>query len=67
MERPSSDLVVSVLSAIIREALSRGDAIDLPGLGVLSIGHRNSEIEAQPGGDLVLQPPRDEVVFTPHR
>ena len=65
MEAPSKEEVVAVLSDILREALSRGDSVEVPGFGVFEVRHQSSGIEEQPDGALVMVPPRDEVRFTP--
>lgn len=54
-----------MLADIVREALSRGETIHVPGLGTFAVAHRSSQIEEQPNGQVTMKPPRDEVVFTP--
>jgi nucleoid DNA-binding protein len=65
MLAPPRDQVVSVLADIVREALTRGEAVHVPGLGTFSVEHRSSQIEEQPDGQVVMKPPGDEIVFTP--
>lgn len=65
MHPPQRDQVATLLADIVREALARGEAIDVPGLGTFAVAHRSSQIEKQPDGEVIMRPPRDEVVFTP--
>lgn len=58
------DQVTSVLADIVRESLARGEEVVVPGLGTFRVEHRSSRIEEQPDGQIRMEPPRDEVVFT---
>lgn len=65
MQSPPRDQVVAVLADLVREAVSRGDEVHVPGLGTFHVEHRSSHIEEQPDGRVLMKPPRDEVAFTP--
>ncbi len=65
MHSPPRDQVVSALADIVRDALTRGGTIHVPGLGTFGVEHRSSQVEEQPDGSVTMKPPRDEVVFTP--
>ena len=64
MQSLPKDQIASVLSDVIREALARGESIHVPGLGTFSVEHRSSQMEKQPNGQIIMKPPRDEVLFT---
>ena len=53
-----------MLADIVRDALTRGETIHVPGLGTFGVEHRSSQIEEQPDGKVVMRPPRDAVVFS---
>lgn len=59
----TSDQLKETLAGVIRDALANGDAISLPGLGTFRVEHRPSERVEDENGQIVMRPPRDEVVF----
>ena len=61
----SKDQVASTLAALIRERLAEGEAVHVPGLGTFSVEHQSSQVEEGDNGEIVLHPPRDEVIFQP--
>lgn len=65
MQAPPRDQVESVLADIVKEYLSRGEAVRVTGLGSFSVRHQNSSIERTGSGELKMRPPIDEIVFTP--
>jgi nucleoid DNA-binding protein len=50
---------------VVREALVRGETIEVPGLGRFHVHHQPSQIEEQADGQVLMIPPRDEVAFVP--
>ena len=65
MQTLPKDQVASVTAELVKEALIQGEAIAIPGLGTFSVEHRSSRIEERSDGQIIMQPPRDEVIFTP--
>ena len=59
------DQLTAALADVLREQLVQGEAFHVPGLGTFRTDHHESMIEEQPDGQVVMQPPRDEVVFSP--
>lgn len=66
MSSPSAEEVIDAFIDIVREQLEKGDAVEIPSLGMFSVEHRPSEIE-EADGTRRLTPPRDEVVFVPEQ
>lgn len=65
MPVPTEDQVAAALNTLLREALTQGVPVTVPGLGTFAVQHQSSRIEELPDGRVVMQPPRDEVVFRP--
>lgn len=61
----TSDQIAAVLSEIVRERLMEGEVVQVPGLGHFRVEHRPSEVEERPDGQVVMQPPRDVIQFSP--
>ena len=59
------DLLKETLADVVREALANGQNVSLPGLGTLRVEHKPSEMIEDENGQIVMRPPRDEVVFDP--
>ena len=59
------DQLKETLADVVREALSNGQTVLLPGLGTLRVEHKPSEMIEDENGQVVMRPPRDEVVFDP--
>ena len=59
------DLLKETLADVVREALAKGQNVSLPGLGTLRVEHKPSEMIEDENGQIVMRPPRDEVVFDP--
>ena len=57
--------VARTFAAVVRDALEQGKAVDVPDFGHFYVQHQPAQIEQQPGGQLILQPPRDMVRFEP--
>jgi len=65
MASPSADDVIQAFVAVVRDQLTNGDSLHVPGLGTFSVEHRASEMkESEDGPDRML-PPRDVVRFDP--
>ena len=60
------DQIKESLADVVREALANGQDVLLPGLGTLRVEHKPSEMIEDENGQIVMRPPRDEVVFTPN-
>jgi nucleoid DNA-binding protein len=60
-----SENIHDTLGQLIREALLRREAVEVPGFGTFRVDRRASELTKGPDGELVMRPPRDEVVFIP--
>ena len=58
-----SKKVAHAFSVLVREALERGENVDLPDFGRFYVEHQPAEVEYQPGGQLALKPPRNVVRF----
>ena len=65
MTTTTLDQLKETLAEVIRDALANGQAVELPGLGTLSVKHQPSEMIEDENGQIVMRPPRDEVVFNP--
>lgn len=65
MTTTTLDQLKETLAEVIREALANGQTVELPNLGTLSVEHKPSEMIEDENGQIVMRPPRDEVVFTP--
>ncbi len=61
----TSDQLNETLSDVVREALANGQDVLVPGLGTLRVEHKPSEMIEDENGQIVMRPPRDEVVFDP--
>lgn len=57
--------VVAALADSLRDALMRGESVQVPGLGTFSVRHHTSKAVQDEQGNLVMTPPRDEIIFTP--
>lgn len=65
MASPSADDVIQAFVAVVRDQLTAGESLHVPGLGTFSVEHRDSEMkETEDGPDRML-PPRDVVRFDP--
>jgi len=49
----------------VREALERGEAVEVPGMGTFRVEHRTSELDQQDDGNVAVRPPRDQIGFDP--
>lgn len=56
---------MAALAEVIQQALARGEAVHVPELGTFHVEHRPSAPAEQPDGTVLMQPPRNEIVFTP--
>jgi len=65
MPKISRDEAVAALTDAIRESLMRGEEVYVPELGTFHVEHRPSVSERLPSGEEVMQPPRNEIVFSP--
>ncbi len=61
----TTDQIKESLADVVREALSNGQEISIPGLGTLRVEHKPSEMIEDENGQIVMRPPRDEVIFSP--
>ncbi len=66
MAKITRDQAVSALVAVVREALERGEEVDIPGLGTFRVKYQPSEAEELSTGKVVMRPPRNEIIFSPH-
>lgn len=64
MESPSAEEVIEAFTDVVKDQLDTGNAVEVPGLGTLSVEHRPSGVQEEDGVRR-LAPPRNEVVFTP--
>lgn len=62
---PGTRAVAEALGACVAEALKRGHAAQVPGLGTFRVKHEASQMSEQQGGRFSVAPPRDVVVFEP--
>lgn len=67
MAKITRDQAVAALVEVVRETLVRGEDVDLPELGTFRVAYRPSEAETLPTGEVVMRPPRNEIVFSPHQ
>ncbi len=65
MAKITRDQAVAALVEVVRETLERGEEVHLPGLGTFRVEYRPSQAEELPTGDVVMWPPRNEIVFSP--
>ncbi len=65
MAKITRDQAVAALVEVVRETLERGEEAHLPGLGTFRVEYRPSHAEELPTGDVVMRPPRNEIVFSP--
>ena len=65
MSKISRDQAVAALVEAVRDALTQGDAVHIPSLGTFRVEHRPSTKEHLPDGGVVMQPPRNVIVFSP--
>ncbi|MEM8485499.1 MAG: HU family DNA-binding protein [Bacteroidota bacterium] len=65
MTTTTLDQLKETLADVVREALANGQDVQLPGLGTLRVVHKPSEMIEDDNGQIVMRPPRDEVVFEP--
>ena len=63
----TSDQLKETLADVVREALANGEEVTLPGLGTFRVEHQPSEMAEDEDGQVIMRPPRDEVVFIPER
>ena len=66
MAKITRDQTVSALVAVVREALERGEEADIPGLGTFRVEYHPSAAEELSTGEMVMRPPRNEIIFSPH-
>ena len=66
MAKITRDQAVAALVEVVRETLVRGEDVHLPELGTFRVEYRPSEAEALPTGEVVMRPPCNEIVFSPH-
>ena len=66
MESPSADDVIDAFTETVKQQLSAGNAVAVPGLGTFSVEHRPSAVQNEEDVRRLV-PPRDEVVFTPEQ
>ena len=67
MAKITRDQAVAALVEIIRERLMQGEDVHLPELGTFRVEYRPSQTEELSTGDVVMRPPRNEIVFSPHQ
>ena len=67
MAKITRDQAVTALVKVVHETLVRGEDVHLPELGTFRVEYRPSEAEALPTGEVVMRPPRNEIVFSPHQ
>ncbi len=65
MTTTTLDQLKETLADVVREALANGQDVQLPGLGTLRVVHKPSEMIEDDNGQIVMRPPRDEVIFEP--
>ena len=65
MAKVSRDEAVAALAEVVRQALARGEEVRVPELGTFHVEHRPSTPAEQPDGTVLMQPPRNEIIFTP--
>ena len=63
MPSPEPARVVEALARVVREALTRGEAVHVPGLGTFRIHREDSTACENDRGEMVMAPPRDVVLF----
>ena len=63
MAKISRDQAVSALVAVVREALVKGERVHIPELGTFHVEYQPSRAEELPTGEVVMRPPRNEIVF----
>ena len=61
----TSDQFKETLADVVREALAKGQEVSIPGFGIFRVEHKPSEMIEDESGQIVMRPPRDEVVFIP--
>ena len=66
MAKITRDQAVAALVEVVRETLVRGEDVHLPELGTFRVEYRPSEAEALPTGEVVMRPPCNKIVFSPH-
>ncbi len=64
MAKITRDQAVSALVTVVREVLENGDDAHVPGLGTFRVNYQPSMTEELPTGEVVMRPPRNQVVFT---
>lgn len=65
MAKISRDEAVAALAAVIRDALVQGEEAHIPELGTFRVEYRPSATEELPNGEVVMRPPRNEIIFSP--
>lgn len=65
MSKISRDQAVAALVEVVREALAQGEEVHIPRLGTFRVEHRPSVQAHLPTGEVVMQPPRNEIIFSP--
>lgn len=61
------DQLKETLADVVREKLANGEEVVLPGFGTFRVEHKPSEMAEDENGQIVMRPPRDEVVFIPEQ
>lgn len=57
--------LAEALTEVIRDALTRGEDLTIPGLGTFSIQHHPSQVVEDGPGKVVIRPPHNEIRFVP--
>ena len=57
---------MSALVTVVRETLERGEEASIPGLGTFRVEYQPSAAEELSTGEVVMRPPRNEIIFSPH-
>ena len=66
MAKITRDQAVTALVEVVRETLVQGEDVHLPELGTFRVEYQPSEAETLATGDVVMRPPRNVIVFSPH-
>jgi nucleoid DNA-binding protein len=64
-DAPDLEAVAEALGDCVRDALERGETVEVPGMGTFRVEHRPSQMDEQPDGQFSVRPPRNVVVFDP--
>ena len=65
MDTLTPDVLKETLAEVVRDALSAGEDVVLPDLGILRVESKPSEFSKDENGRIIMRPPRDLVVFYP--